>query len=1749
MLEHLYVGRAATVYRARARRSGASVVLKMPKPGARNLARLRHEYTILKDLDLPGVIRARGLEEQGSEVALVLDDLGGETLAARLARGPVQLPEALSIAVELADTLGQIHQRCIMHKDINPHSLLLDTGGHVRVFDFDIATRLPREIQSLRTPNQFVGTLHYISPEQTGWMNRAIDYRTDLYSFGVTLYEMLTGRVPFSARDPMEIIYSHITKIPTPPVEALPSIPTVVSLIVMKLLEKRPEARYKSAFGLKVDLEECRRRLAQHGSIESFPLGQADVSDRFQIPEKLYGREEEIAALSGAFARVAPGTPELLLVTGSSGIGKSSVIHELYRSLSPSRGYFVSGKFEELKRDIPYSALLEALSELIRSVLSEPDEQFTVFRQRIEAAVRGAGSVLTSVLPELTHILGAEHLPELSVPEAEHRFRFLVERFLHVFTRHGQPLVLFLDDLQWADAATLDLLTSLLSDREAGALLVIGAYRDNDVSACHPLLSCITEIEKEGSRVTRVALGPIDALHVRQLLTDTLSLAPGEAWPLAELLWRRTSGNPLFVGEFLTMLCKNGLVEFDPVRLRWSFDLAQIERVQSTETVAELMAARASLLSARAEEALQFAALLGSRFDLTTLASVAQRSPDEAAAALEEALREGLLLSLGQGPRAIYRFFHDWVQEAVYVSIPEDAKARVHHRIGQLLLQSRPRETHEEWPFEVLHHLNLSAEQVSDPERRIELARLNQKAAERASASGAFAAAAHHAAAGIRFLPDGAWTSHHELMFILHLGLSEGEFLSGNHGAAEQSFARLREEARTDIEQLQVYELFSNYERRTGKYAEALHTALEALALVGIKMGPTPRVPLILLDFLKTKLALRGRSPAELLCRSETTDPRMRMAYRLLALAAALAFSVNPTLHVRLALKLTRMVVEHGNSPSSALGYSQYAMILAKFGEYSPADAFGRLAIELTERYPNKRVEAHVKGIYGSVVQFWRNPLRESHRYLEEAYQVGLLSGELTIAGIALTNMMQWTALSGSVLDAVLETCQKNRHLCRRIKDDTTEKAIQMHGQAALALQGRTLGLGSFDTEDFDEARYVTEVTALGVKIHLYRYLACKVRVLYILERHEEGLSISKGMRRDAQQVIGFLPDFVDYRVDDALLLASLAGSKGALVRQHDVLVMRGHLSKLKKWAENAPMNFRHKYLLVAAELSRVTDDDHLAIGQYEEAIKLARENEFLQDEAISLELAGKFYRSRGLPDVAVSYLARARRAYTRWGAHAKVALLDQAYPGLSARAGHQECAAPQPISTTSSTSTTSTFDIPSMVKASQALSGEIALDKLLLRLMNIVTENAGAERGALVIEQQGALLVVAEFTMREGARLPERPVPITASEGLSPAIVSYVMRTQKSVLESDASREGAFATDAFVTRNKSKAVLSTPLVHKGEAKGALYLENNLAPGAFTPERAELVRVLCAQMAISIENARLYADLDQKVKERTRALQQAEARLIKLEKDATETQMAGGFAHEMRNALAGAKNMLFKVYRRRDADRAWSMCLENSGRMRDLAVRVRGEVSERMLEEVSAILEEINEDEELVDTVLEGVGRSLDRGLGITRLILDYAELGRARAGSEVVSVQALVGRVMGELEEDFAAHRITVEVEIPAPCTFTGDELHLHAIVMNLVVNARDALLEVEDESRRAIRVQVVDEPLRQVLMVSDTGSGIPAELHEKIFEPFFTTKLHTGTGLGMGVVRKLASLYGGVVEIESARGRGTTFRVILPK
>jgi predicted ATPase/signal transduction histidine kinase len=1753
--ECLHEGPVLSLYRARDTQGGTPVVLKRPTPGAdpKEAAEwLRREHAILAELDLPGVVPTLGLAEQDGVPTLVLLDFGGEALSGYLARQRLDLAQVLAVGAELAGTVAELHARRVIHRDINPRNILIDGARRTQIIDFNLATRLPRELLSFRHPNVLFGTLAYISPEQTGRMNRPIDYRTDLYSLGATLYTMLTGQPPFAARDPLELVHAHLARRPTPPAELDPTLPRVVSDIVLKLLAKAPEERYQSGFGLRADLEECLRRLQQDGTIAPFPLGQKDVSDRFALPQKLYGRQEQIAALEEAFERALQGAPELVMVAGASGTSKSAVIHELSRSLSRRRGFFASGKFDERKRDVPYSAVLQALDELLHYLLAEDEHSLGAFRREIREALGSVGQVVTQVLPELSLIIGPQPpLPPLDPEGGRRRFQWAFQRFLRVFARPGHPLVLFLDDLQWADAASLDLISALLGDAEAGALLVIGAFRDNEVTASHPLSLVIEELKSRGLRTSSIMVQPLSPTDVHALCADTLARAPDEVAELGDLVWKKTHGNAFFAGQFLTMLYKQGLVEFDTARLCWTWDLSRIAAAPITDNVVELMIARASALAPRTREALELGACIGDHFDLDTLALVAERTPQETEAALAEAALEGFVLSQGGG--ASYRFLHDRVQQACYSSIDEAQRAAVHARIGRHLLErARGRGALSEELFDVLHHLNAAERIIGSSEERLALAQLNLSAGQRARGAAAFGAAATYFATGLRFLPQGSLKAHHELAFELYLGSAECEYLSGRFDTAQRLFAELSSEASTDLERARILERKFLLHLHRGDAEKAMDIARAALRLLGVDLPRKASIPTVLLELGKAKRALAGRRPEDLLALPGAKDPGTQLAMRILNYAATNAYVYDRLLYAAIAMRMVTLSLARGHCSGSALAYVVHGNVLFNFfGDAAEAEAFGQLALGICERYPDRSVETFVKGMYASTLHWRRHPYRSATPYLRSAQQVALEAGNLAHTGHVVTILLANLTVSGKPISEVREEAERHIAFARQNGIVSGIDWLMLVRQRCRALEGTTRSTHTFDADDFSEAELLAGTDPAFARMTAQLFYNAKIRVLYLFEHHEEALALGRRAEGDVRDLLGLTVWYPEHFHFMSLVLCALADEQPPLLRQRYLFEVRRNQLRMRKWAEQAPENFRDKYLLVAAELARVERDDHAAIRHYEEAIAIARRQDRVHDEALALELAGKFYRSRNLPDVARMYLGRARQAYMRWGATKKVALMEEAHHGLGAPISERAPISLSPTSTATGTMAMGALDVPTMIKASQALSGEISLERLVARLLGAAVENAGAQRGALLLRREGshALGVVAEVSPEDGARVLEKPRPAEEDANLPLSVVQYVARTQKSVILREAFREGAFVKDPVLSAREVQSVLCTPIVRQGELEGVLYLENNLSPGTFTEDRAQLLRVLCSQMAISIANAHLVANLEQMVEARTRELREAQARLLKLEKDATEVQMAGGFAHEMRNALSGARLLWGKIYRADVGEESRSLCVENSDTLQEIYLQVREHLAPDELAFVASAMKRINDNERDLDDALTSIGRALGRALSITQMILEYARLGKERPGEETVAVGELLRMILDDVRDDLAAHGIAAEVEVQDGCAVAGRPVHVDSIVRNLILNARDALAEKAGNGPRELRVTAAREAGSVRIRVSDTGIGIAPEHRNRLFEPFFTTKPRTGTGLGLGVVKKLVELYGGTISVESELGRGTTFAVALPE
>ncbi len=854
--EEIKVSFKKIIYRGLRESDKTPVIIKTLKadyPTLEEITRLRHEYKITKNLNLEGIVKSYSLERYKNSFALILEDFGGESLEQLLATRKLQLVKFLRIALQLTSSLGELHQNQIIHKDIKPSNIIINPETfQVKISDFGIATRLANENHSFldssweQDNNSLLkGTLAYISPEQTGRMNRSIDYRTDFYPLGITFYQILTGQLPFKAIDPLELIYCHMALLPVPPHQLNPEVPEAVSSIVMKLLAKNPEDRYQSAYGLKADLETCLTQLLDRGKIEYFPCGQMDRRGQFLIPQKLYGRSAEVTALLSCFERVSSGSTEMMLVKGYSGIGKTSVINEVHKPIVRQRGYFISGKFDQFKKNIPYAALIQAFESLVRQLLTETPERIALWKEKLLSRLGENGSVIIEVIPEVELIIGSQPaIPELGPTESQNRFNRIFKEFVSVFTQKKHPLVLFLDDLQWADSASLKLIQLLLTEQDSQYLLLIGAYRDNEVSPTHALIQTIEKIEKTNSIVNTISLQPLAIEHVDQLVADTLHCEPERSKLLAELVFNKTAGNPFFLRMLLQTLHSEKLLNFDFNSGCWQWDIEQIQAVGITDdNVVELVARNLQKLPQMTQQVLRLAACIGNQFNLDVLAIVNEKSESDTSADLWSALIAGLILPLSdaykvplvfdeeeeavrieESVQVSYKFLHDRVQQAAYSLIPDDQKKQTHLEIGQLLLKNTPTEEIEENIFDIVNQLNIGRELILNHLERDRLAELNLIAGKKAKLATAYEAAGKYLNTGLELLSGDSWQNHYDLTLGLYIEAVEAEYLNANFEQAEKMANIVLQKARTLLEKVKIYETKIQYRSLVSSGSERYNT-------------------------------------------------------------------------------------------------------------------------------------------------------------------------------------------------------------------------------------------------------------------------------------------------------------------------------------------------------------------------------------------------------------------------------------------------------------------------------------------------------------------------------------------------------------------------------------------------------------------------------------------------------------------------------------------------------------------------------------------------------------------------------------------------------------------------------------------------------------------------------------------------------------------------------------------------------------
>ncbi|MDC0742749.1 ATP-binding sensor histidine kinase [Polyangium mundeleinium] len=1451
--ETLHEGRGTLVLRGVRTADDLPVILKVLDPRRsrpRDLERLKREYEIGRQLDLPTIVRPLALETHEGMPALVLEDFGGQSLDHFLG-APLPIERFLDLAVRIAAAVGALHRRGIIHKDLKPQNILVNAStGQLKLADFGLAVCSSRERQAARSPSLIEGSLPYLAPEQTGRMNRAIDSRADLYALGVTFYEMLTGRLPFEAADPLEWVHCHIARIPQPPGTWVPELPEALSALVMKLLAKMADDRYQTARGLAHDLERCLSEWRAKGRLEPFVLAEHDVSGRFEIPQKLYGRGEEIAALLREFERVVgTGSPELVLVSGYSGIGKSALVRELCKPIVRERGFFVSGKFDPYKRDIPYSTIVQVVRELVLEILAESEEQIAPFRERLMGALGINAQLIVDVIPQVELVIGRQPpVAELPPLEAQNRFRIVFRHFIGVFARKEHPLALFLDDLQWADPASLALLEDLVTHAETGHLLVIGAYRDNEVTPLHPLVLTLRNVRNAGARVSEIVLGPLSWVHLAALVSDMLHCRPEEAAPLSDLVHEKTAGNPFFTIQFLTALHDERLIEFDERASAWRWDVAKIRAKGFTDNVVELMVGKLARLPARTQEALKQLACLGSTTDVAVLSAVSGRSEQASHEDLWEAVRVGLVLWMD----GAYSFLHDRVQEAAYSLIPEEQRAEVHLRIGRLLLAKLPEEVIAERVFDVANQLNHGVALMTDPREKETLCRLDFQAGRRAKASIAYASAQSYLAQATPLLAADAWRTQYEETFALYMERSECEYLVGNFQRADELFDLIFQNARSNPDRARVYRLRIRLYQVSGRYADGVTVALEALRLFCVTLPESDEEIQAAVEAENRGISasLRGLRIADLLDAPVVSDPDGRVIIGLLVDSIPCAYNARPEMFALHVVKALSFSLRYGNAEETCFAYCAYGIMLASvFGDIPSAYEFSEMSLRLNEKFNDAKLKGRLLFMHGGHIHSWRRPIATSVPIMEQAFLACLEVGDLVFAGLV-TVLTVWLVLeTGSPLDEVLRVAQKYLAFARESHNDAVFHTIQLERQFVASLQGPTLEPANLDDRACDEAESLALITGATFGCGIAFYHVMKHVAAFIDGRYREALD-SAARAATMLGAVMAQPIEATHHFYHALTLTALYPQAPAPQQREFACTLERGLQKLKLWADNCPENYLNRYALVSAEVARIEGRDLDAERLYEDAIRSAHDQGFVHNEGLAHELASRFYRARGFGRIADMYLRDARACYACWGAERKVEQIDQMHPRLLPS---------RPLSPAATLALRpELLDLLSVTKASQTLSGEIVLDKLLRTLLTVVLEQGGAQRGCLILclEEGASIEAEASFEGRdvatkllESQRLSSSLVPVS--------IVNYALRTKERVILEDAAEAGKYASDPYLARVKPRSLLCLPILQQTEVVGLLYLENNLLAGAFTPDRLVALSLLATQAAISLEKAQL----------------------------------------------------------------------------------------------------------------------------------------------------------------------------------------------------------------------------------------------------------------------------------------------------
>ncbi len=1693
------------------------------------IVRFKNEFLNSKLLDFDGVRKAYKTGTYNNKPAIWLEFIDAVLIKDFFSEENNDLEQFLTIAIDIADTLGKIHEKRIIHKDLTSANILVNPKDlRITIIDFDTSSRIDLNRFHLGNPDRLEGTLTHISPEQTGRMGRTVDYRSDLYSLGVTFYELLTKKLPFETQDAMEMIHSHIAKSPVPVHKVNPRIPLGISEIINMMMAKDADNRYQSAFGLKHDLEKALKLYRESEDVGLFLLGRKDYFWKFHIPEKLYGREKELKQLIDSFERINHGSSELVFVKGNSGVGKSAIVNALHKPITVKRGWFITGKFEKLNQNKPYQAFIQAFEEFVKYLLVENDENLNRWKEILKEAVGDVGKVLVDLIPSLEHILGPQpDIPQLNGSEAKHRFNYVFQNFIQAVAKRNNPLVLFIDDIHWADSASLSLIEKILQDKGNKYFLLVSAYRSSDVFENRNFVAFLNRIKLIANNHEVIELENLEQKGVTRLIMDTLKTNKRDTSLLAELIYRKTDGNPFFVRQFLKSLYEDQFLNYNYQKQRWEWEIQTIHEHNITDNVIELMISKIEKLPKNVQDILKFAACIGNIFSIETLANISGKSITNITGLLQKAIEDGLIDPIGKdskfietslteiNPRVHCKFIHDRVREAAYSLINDSDKKVVHLRIGRYLFETLSRDKIDENIFEIANQYDFGIDQIRDEHELRNIAELNLLAGKKANEAAAFKQAYRYLNKSINLFGSNLWQEDYAKFLDLYNTAIEATYLCGKfsemNAIADLVFKHAKNvEDRSAVTMVLMQAAIAQKNPKT-----ALNLGLALSKELGIKLTRSPSKISALWNILQVFIALRGRPIEQLAYLKKMDDPKQITTVRLLVLISLSSFSSDPKLFPIALSRILRYSIKYGNTEVTAFGYSAFGSLLAGlFSRINMGYRFGWVAKKISSTVQASKYKPKVMFQFGDFIAHWKNHYRLCINYFKEAYTVGLEIGDIEYSSYAAFGHIKLLFFSGGNLEEIDKQSEHYLATLGTFKQANTQNWFNIVKQANVNLREKTDQPSNLNGAYFSFDQIKDEEIREDNRLDRFNAFLFQVVLSYLFYDYECAYNLAKETNIDSWSGIGTfnVPIFQFY-----FGLSILANFDSAHINYNDdQKTFKKILTKFNKWAKHAPDNYAHKYYLLLAEYKRTQGNSQEAIELYDKAIKLAHESEFISEKALALELAAKHLKSQGQLRKAGYYLKDAYSCYHKWGAETKLKHLSKHFMELL---DNKDTLPNRPefpsIYNGSIDSDSRMLDLNTVIKASQSLSGEVVLSKLLKTMMSIIIENAGAELGFLILKNGKYWAIEAEAKIDDENISVLKSVPL--KENIVPvSIINYVLRLKKNLVINNASSDKTFGNDEYILYKKPKSILCMPLINHGKLSGVLYLENNHSANIFFEERIELLRLLSSQISISIENALLYKNLEDKVKERTREVVKQKE---EIENHKKELENKNSKLTELNNE----KNNLIHVV----AHDLKSPINQIDGLIRIIKITDEGNLNEEQLSVIEKISGSVSRLRRMITQILD----------------VDAIESHNINLNLEEIDLSRLFIEIIDNYTSTAAEKSIKIIPKIEEEILVTLDRVLISQSIENLLSNA----IKFSPFDKK-IQTRLYKKGGKVILEIQDEGPGISEEDKEKLFGKFqkLSAKPTGGehsTGLGLSIVKKYIEKMKGEVWCESKINEGANF------